>query len=1193
MPHSGDQQDTRGPTGIAGVLRNLSRLNRSHPASPTATVPTVGVRRGGPEYFGGPPNNDQLFTQLKAGSPLPDRVAAAAQFRTIVAEYALSSVTEIWLAAQDMLDPQNPPDVRQAALKLMTACIQQSDPTALDRLHFYKIITTHSCLDDFDDQLLALVALTNNGKNVASFEKDILGLLSKWIRLWFREASQARQARKRENGPTAALPATEFNFTQLMKFVTDIVKFNHSAFEERQVNALLSEFLSVCKKTTSRDDIKYSLTFIDVLITYGYIPRQTLTQCIEVLCGAYTTVKELADTTWGAVANLCRSYMAHNTILVLREILGSPSRKSSRTNNSLRGAVYFLERLLIANEADGLPAIQFSAVMVSYRAALAANNARLDMDIVKAISSIFQNEEVMKHVTVDEWAIPLDILAECSKRTTERADGMKLEASNSLVSTGYRPTSEHSKDRDNISSAISASLLQIIIFLEGRCIHQKDPTLTEIVMEFFIRVHGHLPDSAADLLIDYYATEHLCYPSCIDWITNIQRLFFMFFKSKLRPARLRISVLTLVKDVYETIKGICDEDQLQEMILSIFEGIREETDGEVLDAQVHIAVDVAGGGNRVLFNTIIDILVDFIPREGQSTDSPQLVMTRDEAHHPSLVSNTYHLGSRLNTITTGLVRIFIRNMHISARKAARVFIEIVKVAGCSIADVDARLTAMRLLFRIRSDAEHAILLVKSTESESMAAFLGRLKPVEAKERALAPCTDEDASSASRLNRSCSVSLPSRTPSRSTTEKPESKQRGLLWSYPETQLLLESFTEESSPVLCTYKDPPSVEQLNGESPPEKVLSKETCIRMSLWMEQVIIPIIQTGTNWEIYSYVLVNLASQISNKTTFRNCTPHIKYLRAYICDQLHTNRIPNTDLPSELKRADIAVVLIHILTTLTGYHEHFARNEQEAVVKAFQLGLHSWQRTAKPCIHALSVCCYELPMPTSKFLSGILTKLSQIITSSAVSVHILEFLSALARLPSLYANFTEPDFRNVFGIAFRYIQHTKETTAQQAQRVGHLGRSPNTPDSIHLEQPTLPQYVLTLAYNVLTTWFLSLRLSERHKYVSWITRGLVLGDNINGKNYIDEQSQACIDMLQQFTYSDVGTQQSPVHTRFQNSSHIQTRNWLNGLSIISIKMDIITGDSEVTIRKPVSSYSLVLSLGADFIRLSLELHLII
>lgn len=1178
MPHSGDQQDTRGPTGIAGVLRNLSRLNRSHPASPAVTVPTTSARRSGPEYFGGPPNNDQLFTQLKAGSPLPDRVAAAAQFRTIVAEYALSSVTEIWLAAQDMLDPQNSPDVRQAALKLMTACIKHSDPTALDRLHFYKIIATHPCLADFDDQLLALVALTNNGKNVTSFEKDILGLLSKWIRLWFKEAGQARQARKRENGPSAALSAVESNFTQLMRFVTDIVKFNHSAFEERQVNTLLSEFLSVCKKTTSRDDIKYSLTFIDVLITYGYIPRQTLAQCIEVLCGAYTTVKELADTTWGAVANLCRSYMAHNTVLVLREILGSPGRKSSRTNNSLRGAVYLLERLLIANEADGLPAIQFSAVMVSFRAALAANNARLDMDIVKAISSIFQNEEIMKHVTVDEWATPLDILAQCSKRTTERADGTKLEVSNSLTSTtAYRPTSVHSKDRDNIGSAISASLLQIIIFLEGRCILQKDSTLTEIVMEFFIHVHGHLPDSAADLLIDYYAAEHLCYPSCIDWMTNMQRLLAMFFKSKLRPARLRISVLTLVKDVYETIKGICDEDQLQEMILSVFEGIREEIDGMVLDALVRIAVDVSGGGNRVLFDKIIDILVDFIPTEGKSTDQAQLVdVACDEAHHsPLVVSSTYNFGSRLNTITTGLVRIFIRNMHTSARKAARVFIEIVKVAGCAIADVDARLTAMRLLFRIRSDAEHAILLVRSTESESMAAFLGRLiKPAEEKE-ILAPCKDEDVLSTSRLNRSCSVSLPSRTPSRSMAEKPKSKQRELLWSYPETQLLPEPFTEESSPVLCTYKDPPSVEQLNGESPPEKFLSKETCVRMSLWMEQVVIPIIQTGTNWEIYSYVLVNLASQISNKTTFRNCTPHIKYLRAYICDQLHTNKIPNTDLPSELRKADIAVVLIHILTTLTCYHEHFARNEQEAVVKAFQLGLHSWQRTARPCIHALSVCCYELPMPTSKFLSGILTKLSQIITSSAVSVHILEFLSALARLPSLYANFTEPDFRNVFGIAFRYIQHTKETTAQQAQRINHPGRgSKDSPDSIHSEQPTLPQYVLTLAYNVLTTWFLSLRLSERHKYVSWITRGLVLGDNINGKNYIDEQSQACIDMLQQFTYSDVGTQQSPVHTKFQNSSHIQTRNWLNGLSIISIKMDTVTGDSEVTIRKPVSVYSL-------------------
>lgn len=1184
MPHSGDQQDTRGPSGIAGVLRNLGRLNRSHPASPAVTV-NNGVRTSGPEYFGGPPNNDVLFAQLKAGSPMPDRIAAAAQFRSIVADYALSSVTEIWLAARDMLDPHNPPDARQAALKLMTACIKQSEPSSLDRLHYYKILSSHPCLEDFDDQLLALIALTNNGKNVTSFDKDILGLLAKWIRIWFKEAGQALQTRKRENGSSAGGSAGEANFLQLMKFVTDIVKFNHSAFEERQVNALLSEILSVCKRTIRKEDIRFALTFIDTLITYGYIPRQTLTQCIEVLCGAYTSVKELADSTWSAVANLCRSYMAHNTILVLRAILEAPSKKSSRANNSLRGAVYFLERLLMANEADGLPAIQFSAVMLSFRAVLSANNARLDVDVVKAICSAFHSEEVMSHVTFDEWAVPLDVLAQCSKRTMESADGSKTGTSSIPSRDVARPVSVNSRDKDNIGSAISASLLQMIVLLEGHCIAHKDPTLIEIVVDFFVRVHGHLPDSSADMVIDYYATEHLCYPSCAEWMANMQRLLDMFFRSKMRPARLRISILTLVKDVYETIKDVCDEKELHSMVLSIFDDIKEETDGKVLDALVRIAVDVAGDGSKVLFEKIIHILADFIPSQVQCKDLAQ--HTKDQAQHTRtpldtqsgpVFSQTHPYGSQLNIITTGLVSIFIRNMHTSAQKAARVFIEVVKVAGCVTADEDARLTAMRLLFRIRSDAENAILLVESTESESMAVFLGRLvKPSGEKEvKEAAPIGHKEVESThSRLNRSTSISQPSlafRAPSRSTIEKSDKWLGAALWTYPEKRPLPEHFTEESSPVLVTYKDPPyAAEQVNADAPQWKPLLKENCVRMSLWMEQIIIPIIQKGTSWEIYSYVLVNLASQLSNKTVFRNCIPHIKLLRAVICDQLHTNKIPNTNLPAELRKADIAVVLIHLLTTLICYHEDFARNEQEAIVKAFQLGLHSWQRTAKPCIHALSVCCYELPMPTSKFLTGILTKLSQIITSAAVSVHILEFLSALARLPSLYANFTEPDFRNVFGIAFRYIQHTKETTAQQNQRPNYLGRVQSSQDTQHPEQSQLPQYVLTLAYNVLTTWFLSLRLSERYKYVPWITRGLVLGDNTNSKDYIDEQSQACIDMLQRFTYSDAEAQRSAVRTNFQDSPYIQTRNWLNGMSIISVRMDTITGDSELTVRKPVSN----------------------
>lgn len=115
-------------------------------------------------------------------------------------------------------------------------------------------------------------------------------------------------------------------------------------------------------------------------------------------------------------------------------------------------------------------------------------------------------------------------------------------------------------------------------------------------------------------------------------------------------------------------------------------------------------------------------------------------------------------------------------------------------------------------------------------------------------------------------------------------------------------------------------------------------------------------------------------------------------------------------------------------------------------------------------------------------------------------------------------------------------------------------------------EPSLPQYVLTLAYNVLTTWFLSLRLSERPKYVSWITRGLVLHAE---SNTVDEQSQACMDMLQRFTFSDFDLKPP---AKIGKDAAVVTKNWLVGGSIITVHMTTETGVARLVVRRPVSSF---------------------
>jgi len=1158
-------QEPKAQSGLANVFRNLGLRNRSgfSVSSTPATPSSSNANRSASqfEYFAEPSDDNgqgELLERLRKGKPLQDRVVVAELLRSTVVDLPSPVVAEIWHIAQDLVHDDHPVEARQAGFKLMTACLKAlNEPSALDRLRYYRTIAQHERIEDFDDQLQAMLVLTLGGRNLSSFERVIGGLLSKWLKILFQEAGRARKLRQREGGSADTVSGAEFCLKELFKFVTDIIKFNFQAFEEREISQLLSDILFISRKTTNKKDIECAITFIETLITYGYIPPDSLRPCIEILCGTYSTIRDLADDTWNAVSNLCKSHMAHKCVLTLLEISRKSKRSSSAPNmNTLRGAIWFLEKLLLENGENGLPKLQVSVVMSAFRDTLSRDFPRLDMSVCGAIGRVLARRDIVSQISFDELAIPLELLVHVSHRTTERADGV------SLARLGI-PNVPKAKPQDKeVNTAISQTLFTIINQLEAAC-RQPDFTQVEGVVQFFLDVYGHIPDSTAEFVLNYYALEHLCYPSCAEWLENSRRLVDAFFRTTERPSELRVQVLSLITDVYETIRGVCEEPLLHRLVFVALDDFRAETDPRVLEVLVKIIVDVAADSNLEMFHQLVGVLTEYLQLDQNPAHSSggELSDIDRSSVRPSSGGTHHSHGSLANIVVRGMVKLFIRNMNTDALKVVPVYEQLVKIAGSTECEDDARLTAMKLLFRLRADSDNRVFLTDSTESDYLAGVLNRKHEGMESLAALSSPRDDDTSSSSRSNRSNSVSQTlslRHSSSRGLLERHDkNKRRSLLWSYPETRPLPGKPERNASPVLQTFYDPSS------DSPPQEgpTLDPKICMRVARWLEQVI-PIVQQGCDWEIYSYVLCHLPSQLTNKTMFRNCKAHVTLLRNLVCDQLHTNRLPDTDLPSDVKRADIAVSLIHLLTVLISYRQHFAKNETEGIVKAFQLGLHSWNRTAKPCIHALALCCYELPGSTSKFLSGILTKLSQIITSPAVSVHILEFLSALAKLPSLYSNFTEPDFRNIFGIAFRYIQHAKETATQRSSFHARAA-SREAHDQLPAEQSDLPQYVLTLAYNVLTTWFLSLRLSERPRYVSWIVRGLVLHDH---SNHLDEQSEACIDMLQRFTYS----KRDLKPPNKLKSPGIMTKNWVNGMTILSIQMQPESGMSRITIRRPVS-----------------------
>lgn len=162
------------------------------------------------------------------------------------------------------------------------------------------------------------------------------------------------------------------------------------------------------------------------------------------------------------------------------------------------------------------------------------------------------------------------------------------------------------------------------------------------------------------------------------------------------------------------------------------------------------------------------------------------------------------------------------------------------------------------------------------------------------------------------------------------------------------------------------------------------------------------ILEISPNWQLVLYVLERLPEQLGNKHLFCGAERAIERLRKRVVTWISTRRFLDSiqHLPASIKRNDLYVYAYRILAVLIAYRRLFNKQHQDEIVYALYLGLTQVTAATRPCINALAVCCYELPLSVTKMLNEILQRMSQIISVSSVSVHILEFLSGLARLPT-------------------------------------------------------------------------------------------------------------------------------------------------------------------------------------------------
>ena len=499
-----------------------------------------------------------------------------------------------------------------------------------------------------------------------------------------------------------------------------------------------------------------------------------------------------------------------------------------------------------------------------------------------------------------------------------------------------------------------------------------------------------------------------------------------------------------------------------------------------------------------------------------------------------------------------------------ARRVFKHLVELVTGAGC----VRARLTVLQFLMRLRVDRDHRVYFAKSEYDKdgnitTLAALIGRAKA--------GPDTVEDLLRDDEIRRARTRVVPqerdgrrasrgrgqprmdasrsrSRVPARAMHGGMQKvKARDLLWSMPETLSLSVAASDVTSEGLMSYD-------------PARPGHTDSILQSSLYLTKLV-EVIETEKEWEILSYVLCHLPTQLANKHLF--CGPRSKKVIGKLVTSLFVG-ISEDTLARQIERwpegiisRDAQGLAFHTLTVLISYQRCLDSSQPHHLVEVFLRGLSGQPSTQKCCLHALSLSAFELESSITKYLSRIMEKLSQIMSNPAMAVHIIDFLAIVGSRPLLFVNFTENDYKMVFAVALKYLEHHN-------RRDGSLSIS-----------WALSQHVRIMSYYIMYVWFLAIDMPNRQRHVKYITRQLLLAND--GKTEVDAPTEIAFDWLARYTYASADPRpakstldeivMNPGIQSKHSEAAVSEKTWILGNSVVTIRALERRGWIEVLARR--------------------------
>ncbi|KPI37767.1 uncharacterized protein AB675_116 [Cyphellophora attinorum] len=977
-------------------------------------------------------------------------------------------------------------------------------------------VADYAQLTEKEELPTSLLDVFERSPDVLTEYADFLGdALRDWYSRLIAAVKAKRESPQDQTLRVAAVSASR-DFTWLLAFIKkSLVSVSPAQDTKRPPCLRLTQQITKLALTSREpSDIQYAIDILILVVQRFQLPEESLEDALRILCASAMRLQPIPDPLRQSFREIMEGSFSRQAMDVMLEFVAKPTAENKAVGLQVgRGSLRLLQGIVDLRDEHGAWTLDMPKLLTSTQLAASQHILRYTPDLVNTLHVVLAHESRKAQLPELKIAELLSVLQNCLQ-----AESPDQEVS----SSSERYTEDRNAGIRAIGNDIEASWRALSM--------QQKTDVSDYAIQNPRMVSTELLRSCLDFISE---GQHLTFQTerwreRTQWILqHIIRDGDLHPDGRLSAIKALSQAMTALgptpsdeafKDSVEVVIG----DYKKVLLLQLKDEKDKTVLAEISDALIILAR--RGGCTVYIMTELTQTVIDGLPTKGR--------------------------GKNALFATRTLVTIFAETFEPSPKLALRAYSGLVKISSLDCPFRAARIAAMRILFSLRSTHDGFVFITDDMSAGYIATALCRTR--ESAEAFDNGVTNFDRHSTS----SSSISNPT-GPSYEPT-----------WMFDDEDNLASPRTRPSKHITA-----------------DKVLSKSnadlTHLDVTAWLLELI-RVIQKDDDWEVYSWVMVNLGSQLANVKLFCSSLETIVFLRQVVCAQINDYKMHEPPVASGLKKSDVAMCLFNILTPLIAYAtkrgEVIQKEFGDELVKAFLNGVASqhYEGTARGCIHALSICIFEIPSSVASLFPNILERASRSMTQSHLTLHMLEFLSEVASLEELHSNFMQQEVAKMFGMCIQFLERTREQATLSMSNVQPRVATPSRQSGVTLKRPPyraammkdvgVPQYASALAYHTMIRWFLSLRLEVRARLVSWIVPRFIWKSS-QGEEMIDEQSEVFIDMMQRTAFSDLGeTQPNPSFSKPTDGS-ISSASWVMGYSIITAETAGHTGLTQITKRQ--------------------------